>query len=279
MKNNILPKVSIIIPCYNQAEYVGESIESALKQTYENLEIVCINDGSTDNSNEVIKSYAEKYKNIVFLDEKTNRGVCCARNMAIAASSGEYILPLDADDKIEPQYVEKAARVLYNNPKVGIVYCKADFFGRKNKLWKLEEFDKRKIIFENQIFNSSLFRKKDFNEIGGYKDYMKYGCEDWDLWLSFVEKGFEVHRINEVLFHYRKSKTNTRSDEAFPHTDVIISGLFNNHINMFLENNEFYTRVFTDFSTKYKKYKKLFNNLLIAVIVEALVILAMIIID
>lgn len=62
---------------------------------------------------------------------------------------------------------------------------------------------------------------------------MKYGCEDWDLWLSFVEKGFEVHRINEVLFHYRKSKTNTRSDEAFPHTDVIISGLFNNHINVF----------------------------------------------
>lgn len=107
MKNEIVAKVSIIIPCYNQAEYVGESIESALKQTYENLEIVCINDGSTDNSSEVIKSYAEKYKNIVFLDEKTNRGVCCARNMAIAASSGEYILPLDADDKIEPQYVEK----------------------------------------------------------------------------------------------------------------------------------------------------------------------------
>lgn len=70
MKNEIVAKVSIIIPCYNQAEYVGESIESALKQTYENLEIVCINDGSTDNSSEVIKSYAEKYKNIVFLDEK-----------------------------------------------------------------------------------------------------------------------------------------------------------------------------------------------------------------
>ena len=94
MKNEIVAKVSIIIPCYNQAEYVGESIESALKQTYENLEIVCINDGSTDNSSEVIKSYAEKYKNIVFLDEKTNRGVCCARNMAIAASSGEYIFCL-----------------------------------------------------------------------------------------------------------------------------------------------------------------------------------------
>ena len=147
------------------------------------------------------------------------------------------------------------------------------------RLTFLAEFDKRKIIFENQIFNSSLFRKKDFNEIGGYKDYMKYGCEDWDLWLSFVEKGFEVHRINEVLFHYRKSKTNTRSDAAFPHTSIIISEIFNNHINLFLESDEFYKRVFNDFSPRYKKYKKLFNNLLIAVIVEALVILAMIIID
>lgn len=160
MKNEIVAKVSIIIPCYNQAEYVGESIESALKQTYENLEIVCINDGSTDNSSEVIKSYAEKYKNIVFLDEKTNRGVCCARNMAIAASSGEYILPLDADDKIEPQYVEKAARVLHNNPKVGIVYCKADFFGRKHGLWKLEEFDKRKIILKIKYLIPHFFGKK-----------------------------------------------------------------------------------------------------------------------
>ena len=99
------------------------------------------------------------------------------------------------------------------------------------------------------------------------------------MWLSFVEKGFEVHRINEVLFHYRKSKTNTRSDAAFPHTSIIISEIFNNHINLFLESDEFYKRVFNDFSPRYKKYKKLFNNLLIAVIVEALVILAMIIID
>lgn len=276
---NNLPKVSIIIPCYNQSEYVGEAIESALKQTYENLEIVCINDASTDNSSEVIKSYAEKYKNIVFLDEKTNRGVINARNTAIAASSGEYILPLDADDKIESQYVEKAARVLYNNPNVGIVYCKADFFGRKNRLWKLEEFDRKKIIFENQIFNSSLFRKKDFNEIGGYKDYMKYGCEDWDLWLSFVEKGFEVYRINEVLFHYRKLKEKTRSDAAYSYTNIIISEIFNNHINLFLENDEFYERVFHDFALfqrKHEKYKKLFNNLLIALIVETIVVLVVI---
>lgn len=280
MKNNILPKVSIIISCYNQAEYVGESIESALKQTYENLEIVCINDGSTDNSSEVIKSYAEKYKNIVFLDEKTNRGVCCARNMAIAASSGEYILPLDADDKIEPQYVEKAARVLHNNPKVGIVYCKADFFGRKHGLWKLEEFDKRKIIFENQIFNSSLFRKKDFNEIGGYKDYMKYGCEDWDLWLSFVEKGVEVYRINEVLFHYRRPENKTRTDMALDFRKAIYSEVMKHHMDLFLENDYFIERIFNDFRVyqrKYRKYKGLFNTILSAVIIETLVILFFII--
>ena len=91
-------KVSIIIPCYNQGMYVAEAIQSALDQTYNDIEIVCVNDASTDNSREVIRKFADEHNNIIFIDNPENIGVIASRNKAIDACSGEYILPLDADD-------------------------------------------------------------------------------------------------------------------------------------------------------------------------------------
>ena len=112
-ENHILnKKVSIIIPCYNQGRFVGEAIQSSLNQTYKNIEIVCVNDCSADNSSEIIKDFAKKYKNILFFDLTENKGVINARNLAIEACRGDYILPLDADDTIEPTYVEKAIQIL-----------------------------------------------------------------------------------------------------------------------------------------------------------------------
>lgn len=96
------------------------------------IEIVVFNDGSTDNSSKIIKSFADKYKNILFIDEKEKQGVINARNMAIKAASGEYILPLEADDTIESTYVGKGVKILDANPNIGIVYCKAKLFGIKN---------------------------------------------------------------------------------------------------------------------------------------------------
>lgn len=268
-----LPKVSIIILCYNQASYVGEAIESALNQTYSNIEIVCVNDGSSDNSSEVIQKYAERYKNILFFDEKQNRGVCYSRNLAIKSCCGEYILPLDADDKIEPAYVEKALQVFEEKPEVGIVYCKADFFGIKNKIWNLQNYSKDEIIFQNLIFNSALFRKKDFEAVGGYKECMNIGCEDWDLWISLIKNGAGVHRIDEVLFHYRQIAENTRTNDAFLVRSKIFKEIFKNHQDLYLNSKEFYKRVFGMNSEiirakKYRKYKLLWNIFLWICIVE-----------
>lgn len=145
-------KVSIIIPCYNQAQYVSEAIESALNQTYQNVEIVVINDASKDNSADVIKSYADKYPNIIFLDEKENKGVVKSRNLAISKSSGDYILPVDADDKIASTFCEKAVKILDSDLDIRIVYLRL-----KDK-------------FETLIFDVSMHRKSDFIYLNGYKD-------------------------------------------------------------------------------------------------------------
>jgi len=272
MSENLNPRVSVIIPCYNNETFVGEALESALAQTYENLEIVCVNDGSTDNSADVIREYADKYKNIVFFDEKINRGVCYVRNMAIEACSGEYILPLDADDKIEPEYVEKAVQVLNERPEIGIVYCNARIFGVKNKLWNLPEFDSDEILYRNCIFNSALFRKEDFIKCGGYNENMINGCEDWDLWLSFVENGFSAYRLDDVLFYYRKVKSKTRGDVADSSSDSFLDVMFKNHINLYMNSPEFYSRVFRKQKNK-KKYRRLFNIFLVISIIEFVLIL------
>ncbi|MBQ2870520.1 glycosyltransferase family 2 protein [bacterium] len=267
-------KVSIIIPCYNQELYVEEAIESALNQTYGNIEIVCINDGSTDNSSSVISEITSEHKSIVFIDNKENKGVIASRNEAIKLASGEYILPLDADDKIEPTYVEKAVKILEENSDIGFVYCKANMFGDKNKYWKLPEFDEKTFIFANCIFCTALFRKSDFLKVGMYKEYMKYGCEDWDLWISFVENGLKPHRIDEVLFNYRQIAV-SRSNVCWQNEQKWQRELIKNHLDLYLNNDLFLKLVFDNLQIKnsflkYKKYKKLFNLILIFAGIELL---------
>ena len=276
VKDKSSPLVSVIIPCYNQGLYAGEAIESALGQTYKKIEIVCVDDCSTDNSAEVIREYADRHENVKFIRQSVNGGVCAARNCAIDACLGEYILPLDADDIIDKEYVGKAVEVLNSKPEVGIVYCGAKYFGRKKRRWKLPVFDKNKILFENCIFNCAMFRKKDFLTCGKYNTNMHGGCEDWDLWLSFVEHGFEVYKLKEEMFFYRKYNTKTRTDYADNSLDSILKNLFLNHINLYINNEEFYDRVFSVQKNK-KKYRRLFNIFLVISIVEFIVIMLLLI--
>ena len=274
-----MPKVSIIIPCYNQGKYVAEAINSALRQTFKDIEIVCVNDGSADNSVEIIKSFENKYKNFIFLNNEENRGVIYSRNFAIKNCNGTYILPLDADDIIEPTYVEKAVKILDNNPNIGIVYCKAKIFGNYDKYWNLKPFNKSDILYENCIFCSALFRKSDFLKIGGYNNNMKYGCEDYDLWLSFIEQGLEVFQINEILFSYRQYDETSRTTISLKNKKEIWNNLIKNHINLYLNDENFLERlIFSNpikTNKKYKKYKKIFNKLFPITIIELIIIIGL----
>ena len=102
-----MPVISIIIPCYNSSLYIKETLESVQKQTFQDWECIIVNDGSTDNSLDIIKEYSYKDKRFYYIDKK-NEGPAIARNIAIHNSTGEFILPLDSDDIIEPTYTEKA---------------------------------------------------------------------------------------------------------------------------------------------------------------------------
>lgn len=252
------------MPCYNQGKYVREAIESVLHQTYKNIEIVCVNDASLDNSNDIIQNILSELNpdNFIYINHKENKGVITTRNEAIEIATGEYILPLDADDTIEPTYVEKAVNILDENPDVGIVYCWVNNFWKdsKSQISKWEDFDISKELFLNSIVNTSMYRKSDFLLVGGYKDYMDKGWEDWDLWLSIIEKGFKAHLIKEVLFNYRRNLFNSRSNSAVKSIDHLYREILRHHTELYLNNDCFIDRVFNhDYQIKriLRRYRKM----------------------
>lgn len=250
------PLVSVIVPCFNKAKYLNETIESIYNQTYNNIEIICVNDASTDDTAEILLSIKNKYENVTVFEFCENKGVVEARNYAINMANGEYILPLDADDTIEPTYIEKAVKVLNDNPNIGMVYSLAKKIGSERGLWKLPPFNSIAILYNNCIFCSALFRKSDFIKAGKYKSYMNIGPEDWDLWLSFLEIGLKPYRILEVLFNYRMEKHGTRSEETDTNDLIWKRQLIKNHIDLYLDDDNFIKQTFSK-KNLYKLNKKL----------------------
>lgn len=230
------PKISVIIPCYNQSQYIDDAVESVLNQSFKDYEIIIIDDDSTD---ELTKVKLEKYNiPIKKLFHSVNKGVSAARNTGIMASSGEYILPLDADDKIGSKYLEEACRVLDTNKGIGIVYCQTEFFGDKTGKWIQKDFSIEKMLTMNMIINCAMFRKIDFLKTKGFNENMKYGWEDWDFWLSMLENKIGVFKLPDVHFFYRiKSKDSRNQDfQLDPEKrNYLLKTIFLNHIDLYLE--------------------------------------------
>ncbi len=231
-----MSKVSVIIPCYNQGKYIEEAVDSVLNQTFDDLEIIIVNDGSTDNSQEIIDKI--KHPKVIKIHQ-ANKGVASARNEGINKAIGEYILPLDSDDKIASTYIEKAVYQIEKNPKLGIVYCEAELFGVKRKKWKLPPYTLFNMLKANCIFCTALFRKKDWEAVGGYKEQQENFWEDYDFWLSLIEMGREIFQIPEVLFSYRQYEENSRSKETNADALKTFGNVINNHPKLYLDNLPF----------------------------------------
>lgn len=208
-------KVSIIVPCYNQAQYLNECLNSVLNQTYINWECVIVNDGSPDNTKGIAEKWLELDPRFKYL-EQVNLGVSVARNLGISNADGKYILPLDADDKISPDYIKLAVRELESNEELKLVYCEAYLFGAEEANWKLGKFSLSNLSKFNMIFCSAIYRKKDWNIIGGYDYNMEEGLEDWEFWISLLKNGGEVKKMDIIGFYYRikqNSRTKTLTSE------------------------------------------------------------------
>ena len=195
------PLVSVIVPIYNAAPFLRETLDSILASTYRPIEVVMVDDGSHDDSLKIAQTYCEQHAECQVIAQK-NRGVSAARNTAIKAAKGTYILPVDADDKIADTFIEKAVEVIEHDNNIRVVGCRCWMFGAVDKAWKLPDFSHSLLARKNMIPATALYRKADWERCGGYCEEEIYR-EDWDFWLSMMELGGTFYRLNEILFYYR----------------------------------------------------------------------------
>ena len=209
------PLISVIIPAYNAETFLAKTLESVLSQTYQNIEILVVDDGSTDTTAEIVKSFAKKDSRISLL-QQPNAGVAAARNLAIEKSRGEYIAPIDADDIWYPQNLEKQLKCLNSlASSVGIVYSWSVDINEQDLLTggfynsTIEGEVYTALVYKYFIGNasSSLIRRVCFEKIGGYNCKLKLenaqGCEDWELHLRIAEH-YQFKVVSEYLVGYRQ---------------------------------------------------------------------------
>lgn len=232
-KENYL--VTIVVPCYNQAQYLSEALESVLCQTYQNWECIIVNDGSTDHTKVVSLKYTKKDARFTYIEQK-NSGLSAARNFGIKQGHGTYILPLDADDRIAPQYIEIAIKSFLSNERLKIVYCRAAYFGRRRGEWHLPSFSLERMLGQNCIFCSAFYKRTDFERVGGYNSQMKGGYEDWDFWLSILEMEGDVFRIDRVLFYYRIRKRSMVRKLDLARIKMLRRKIWENHRDLYAKN-------------------------------------------
>lgn len=230
--------VSIIVPCYKQAHFLKESLQSVLNQNYLNWECIIVNDGSPDNTEEIVLEWCNKDNRFLYLS-KENGGLSSARNAGIAISKGEYILPLDADDCIDAAYLSTLVPVLKLDESLAIVSCYSKFFENKvdNIIYELKPKGEtyHSILYVNQLVATSLFRRNCWDQVGGYDERMKNGFEDWDFWINITKKGWKFKIVPVFLFNYRKSKKSMLIDTINHHAETNKEYLCKKHKELYIE--------------------------------------------
>lgn len=197
------PRVSVVIPCHDLGEYLDEAVESVLSQTYQDFEILVVDDGSTEPATRsLLASYRRPRTQVI---HAPHAGLAAARNLGIANAAGEYLCALDADDRLDPTYFEKAVAVLDGDPSLAFVSCWLRTFGDEEWDWKPDGCDLPALLWEDTVLTAALVRRDAVLAVGGYDTKMPVqGHEDWDLWLTLVERGYRGAMLREVLFGYRR---------------------------------------------------------------------------
>jgi glycosyltransferase involved in cell wall biosynthesis len=194
--------VSVVIPCRNLGDFVEEAVESVRAQSRPPLEIVVVDDGSDDaKTRRVLDRIAASGRARLIRVE--NRGLVAARNLGAAQSAGDYLVFLDADDILLPDFFEKAAGVLDRHPRAGAVTPWVERFGAESSVWAPPHGEFPFLLAENTMAAASMTRRAAFDEVGGFCPDFPYNYEDWDFWISIAEKGWALIALPEILMRYR----------------------------------------------------------------------------
>lgn len=200
------PLISVVIPCFNHGQYIEEAISSVINSVKNfSTEIIVVNDGSTDeNTIQVLNNL--KFDNGIsgYVIHQTNGGLANARNNGIKKASGDFIIPLDSDNKLTEIYLNEAVSIMLKDENIQIIYGDAFCFGNEVGLKKNHSIDTFKLLYSNHIDACAIFRKKVWIDVNGYSEDMPYmGCEDWNFWLKCLDNNFHFFYLNKICFEYR----------------------------------------------------------------------------
>lgn len=196
------PLVSVVIPCYNYGQYLEEAVRSVLRQTFQDFEIVVVDDGSDEPATlEVLSRLSHPRLRLL---RQPNRGLPAARNAGIRQAQGKYVCCLDADDLLAPTYLEKAVHLLECFPTVGFAYSWVERFGDEGGIWETQPFNLANLLDYNHVSVAAVFRRSAWARVGGYWEAMRPGFEDWEFWVRLGACGYPGRLIPEPLLLYRK---------------------------------------------------------------------------
>ncbi|MDE6779075.1 MAG: glycosyltransferase [Alistipes sp.] len=205
------PLVSVVVPVYDMERFIAETLDSVLASDYPNFEVVVVDDGSTDGSAAILDRYAARDSRIRVL-RQPNGGVCRARNHAVSEARGEFILPVDSDDRISPTVISDAVAVMEADPDVRVVVPRAEFFGDRTGEWHLPDYSPELLARKNMIPISALYRREDWVRVGGYCEDT-VAREDWIFWISVLADGGRVVRLPETGLYYRVREGSKRKSD------------------------------------------------------------------
>lgn len=278
------PLVSIIIPCYNQAHFLREAVDSALNSGYENIEIIVVNDGSDKPEQiEIINNFTAPKTRII---NQQNAGLPNARNTAIEAAKGGYILPLDADDMTAPGFMGRAVELMEADKDICIVSGQPEFFGdcktHRPQPLKCEGLDT--LLGQNCFMESCMFRRSDWQATGGYSEMMRKGFEDWDFWISILKlgEGRKPIQIPELSLFYRVQQSSMFRDIINDNNRLyqLLANIIKRHMDLYVEYPQSLIKLITEnishhptisltpemalkYFEKQLKYRKLFRAMLL----------------
>lgn len=256
-------KVSIIIPSFNHAKYLEECIQSIKEQTYTNWECIIVDDGSTDNTESIAsKLISDKIRYI----RQENKGVSSARNKGIKSATGDYILPLDADDTFNPLALEKMLEVFEKNKETLIVFSDTIFFGHTNTTSNLQEkFSLKELLLQNKLFCTSMFPKKYFDEGIIYDEDLIYGFEDWEFWIQLISShpNLPITKIDYPVFNYRSHAVSSRNNDVIKNNDkkeITYNTVYEKHKALFHEFFPSYISLLNRKTFYEKKLEKIYSS-------------------
>jgi O-antigen biosynthesis protein len=203
--------ISVVIPCHNYGAFLSEALTSVLEQTYPPDEIVVVNDGSTDSTAAEIDRWTAVVPGLRSLQRHPARGAATTFNDGVAASTGDLVTILSADDRFSARYLELLSERL-EDPSVDFAYAGARTFGAEEAWKPAAPFDVRELARENFINGSALFRRAVHEKTGGYQPQLdSLGLEDWELYLHAVALGFRGVAVDGCWLDYRRHERGSRN--------------------------------------------------------------------